>query len=61
MADDKTKTGKSDRDRINVDEDYELREWAKKFDVTPERLRQAVKTSGPMVKDIEALLGKHIR
>jgi predicted DNA-binding protein YlxM (UPF0122 family) len=60
MADDKTKTGKPDRDRINVDEDYELSEWAKKFGVTPERLRQAVKTSGPMVKDIEALLGKHI-
>jgi hypothetical protein len=61
MADDKSKTGKPDRDRINVEEDYELREWAKKFDVTPERLREAVKTSGPMVRDIEALLGKHIR
>jgi len=61
MADDKTKTGKADRDRINVEEDYELREWAKKFDVTPERLKEAVKTSGPMVRDIEALLGKHIR
>ena len=61
MADDRTKAGQADRDRINVNEDYELREWAKKFDVTPERLREAVKTSGPMVKDIEALLGKHIR
>jgi len=61
MADDKTKTGKPDRDRINVDEEYELREWAEKFGVTPDRLKQAVKTSGPMVKDIEALLGKHIR
>jgi hypothetical protein len=28
MADDKTKTGKPDRDRINVEEDYELREWS---------------------------------
>jgi hypothetical protein len=53
-----TKTGKPDRDRINVDEDYELRYWSEKFDVTPERLRRAVKTSGPMVKDIAALLGK---
>ena len=60
MADDKTKTGKPDRDRINVEEDYELREWAKKFGVTPERLKQAVKTSGPMVKDISALLGKKL-
>jgi len=31
MADDKTKTGKADRDRINVNEDYELRDWSKKF------------------------------
>jgi hypothetical protein len=37
MADDKTKTGKPDRDRINVNEDYELRYWAEKFDVTTSR------------------------
>lgn len=60
MPDDKTKAGKSDRDRINVKEDYELNYWAKKFGVAPERLRQAVKTSGPMVKDIAALLGKKL-
>jgi hypothetical protein len=60
VADDRTKTGKPDRDRINVDEEYELRHWAERFGVTPERLKQAVKTSGPMVKDIEALLGKHL-
>jgi hypothetical protein len=47
-----------DRDRINVHEDYELRYWAEKFGVTQERIRQAVKTSEPMVKDITALLGK---
>jgi hypothetical protein len=60
MADDKTKTGKPDRDRINPEEDYEVRYWAEKFGVTPERIRQAVKTSGPMVKDIAALLGKSL-
>ncbi len=60
MADDKTKTGKIDRDRINVNEDYELRYWSEKFDVTPERLKAAMKTSGPMVKDIAALLGKKL-
>ena len=60
MADDKTKAGKVDRDRINVNEDYELRYWADKFDVTPERIKAAVKTSGPMVKDVAALLGKKL-
>jgi hypothetical protein len=58
MADDKTKTGKPDRDRINIEEPYELTYWAEKFDVTPERLKAAVQTSGPMVTDIAALLGK---
>jgi hypothetical protein len=38
MAGDKTKTGKGDRDRINVDEEYELRNWAERVGVSPERL-----------------------
>jgi hypothetical protein len=33
IADDKTKTGKPDRDRINTDEAYEVRDWAKRFGV----------------------------
>jgi hypothetical protein len=33
MADDKSKTGGQDRGRINVHEDYELRDWSKKFGV----------------------------
>ena len=39
MADDKTKTGGQDRTRINVNEDYELRDWAQKFSVTQEQLK----------------------
>ena len=34
MADDKTKVRRADRDRINVNEPYELRYWSKKFGVT---------------------------
>ena len=60
MADDNTQSGKPDRDRIKVEEEYELRYWSEKFEVTPERLKQAVETSGPMVKDIATLLGKSI-
>jgi len=29
MADDKKRPGRSDRDKINVNEDYELRDWSK--------------------------------
>jgi hypothetical protein len=36
MPDDKSKSGGQDRLRINVNEDYELRDWSKKFGVTPE-------------------------
>lgn len=53
MADDKTKTGGQDRQRINVNEDYELRGWARKFDVTPEQLREAVKAVGTQADDVE--------
>ena len=53
MSDDTKKTGKQDRDRINVNEVYELRDWSKKFNVTPERLKEAVKKVGVMAADVE--------
>jgi hypothetical protein len=59
MADNKNKVGKQDRDRINVDEDYELSDWEKYFGVSRERLREAVKAAGPMVKDVDKWLKGH--
>ena len=56
MADDKSKAGGQDRTRINVGEDYELRDWAKKFDVTPEQLKEAVKAVGTSAAAVEAHL-----
>lgn len=46
MSDDKTKSGGQDRQRINVNQDYELRDWAKSLDVTPEQVKEAVKAVG---------------
>jgi ElaB/YqjD/DUF883 family membrane-anchored ribosome-binding protein len=46
MADDTSKTGGQDRDRINVNQDYELRNWAKSMNTTPERVKEAVKAVG---------------
>jgi hypothetical protein len=43
MPDDKSKSGGQDRLRIDVNEDYEMRDWSKKFGVTPEQLKVAVK------------------
>ena len=58
MPDNLQDRGKPDRDRINVREDWELNRWAKELGVTPERLKQAEKKVGPMVKDIKKELGK---
>jgi hypothetical protein len=35
MSDDLAKRGGQDRTRIDVNEDYEQRDWARKFGVTP--------------------------
>jgi len=58
MSDDKTKTGGPDRLRINPGEDYEVRDWARKFGVSEERLRAAVRKVGPMAADVERELKK---
>ena len=58
MADDKSKAGQADRDRINVNEDYELRDWAKHFHVSEDKIKEAVKAVGPMAKDVQDYLSK---
>lgn len=56
MSDDKTKTGGQDRTRISLSEDYEVRDWAKKFGVTADELKAAVKAVGNDAKAVEAHL-----
>lgn len=56
MADDKTKTGPADAMRVNTAEAYELSYWSKKFNVSTDELKAAVKAVGPMAKDVEAHL-----
>lgn len=60
MADDKSKTGGQDRTRVNVNEQYELQDWAKKFDASPDQIRDAVKAVGDRAADVEMhLKGTH--
>lgn len=54
MSDDKTKSGGQDRRRINTSEDYELRDWSKKFGVTPDELKAAVQAVGNDAAAVEA-------
>jgi len=59
MSDDKSKTGGQDRSRINVNEDYELRDWSKSMHTTPERLKEAVAAVGDRADKVrEYLAGK---
>ncbi len=58
MTDNKKNTGKPDRDRISLSEDYEVQDWSKKFGVSAEELKKAVKQVGSMAKDVEAYLKK---
>jgi hypothetical protein len=60
MADDKSKTGKPDRDRINTSEEYEVRDWARRFGVSEGELRAAVRKVGPMANDVAKALGKSL-
>jgi hypothetical protein len=58
MPDDKTKSGGQDRKRISLSEDYEVRDWAKRFGVTPEELKKAVGAVGNEAAKVEAYLKK---
>ena len=58
MGDDLKQTGKADDTRINIEQDHELSYWAKEFGVSPNELRQAVQTAGPMVKDVRQHLNR---
>ena len=53
MADDRSLRGGQDRNRVNMDQEYEARYWASKWGVSQEELRAAVASVGPMVSDLE--------
>jgi hypothetical protein len=58
MSDDRTQRGPQDRNRININEDYEVQYWSEKFGVSKAELVSAVDAVGPMVSDVARRLGK---
>jgi predicted nucleotidyltransferase len=56
MSDNTQKTGGQDRKRINVNQDYELQDWSKKFGVTKERLKEAVQAVGDNAEKVQKYL-----
>ncbi|MEO7392920.1 MAG: DUF3606 domain-containing protein [Ramlibacter sp.] len=58
MSDDKSKSGGQDRERINVHQDYELRDWAKSLNTTPEKIKEAVQAVGDNADNVREFLGQ---
>jgi hypothetical protein len=56
MPDDRSNSHGQDRDRINVHQDYELRDWAKSLNTTPERLKEAVQAVGDRADKVREYL-----
>ena len=62
MADDLSDRGPRDRNRVDVNEDWEVRYWTKKFGCTATELRDTVKAAGTTTADkVEAYLKKQKR
>jgi len=58
MADNLQKRGGSDRSRIDVNQDYELNDWAEKFGVTKEQLKLAVAAVGDQADKVAMYLAQ---
>ena len=54
--DDKQKVGGQDRTRIDTSENYELQYWSEKFNVSRERLKEAVDAVGTQADKVEEYL-----
>ena len=59
MADDTSKSGGQDRQRINVNQDYGLRDWSKSLGCTPEELKAAVAAVGDRADAVREHLRKN--
>ena len=57
MADDKSKRGSPDRDRIDVNDEDELRNWSKSLNKTPEEIKEAVRVVGNSAAKVRERLG----
>ena len=61
MPDNTSKAHGRDRERINVNQDYELRGWAKTLNTTPERVKEAVQAVGDSADRVREFLGQRER
>ena len=59
MSDNLSKKGPKDASRINIHEAYELAYWSKRLCAPKEKIIEAVKLVGAMVKDVRKELKRN--
>ena len=58
MSDDKANRGSPDRDRIDMSDPDEIRNWTKSLGVSKEELERAVQAAGNTAEKVREFLGK---
>ena len=58
MSDDKQDRGSPDRDRIDLNDPDEVRNWTESLGVSREQLEQAVRAVGDRADNVRSHLGK---
>ena len=53
MPDNLNRKKPEDPNRINVNQQWELEYWSKKFSISIKKLKQAIETAGPMVNNVK--------
>ena len=56
MSDDTSKSQGQDRERINVNQEYELRDWSKSLGVSTDELKKAVAAVGDRAEKVREYL-----
>jgi Protein of unknown function (DUF3606) len=56
MPDDRSRRGSPDRERINIHDEHEVRNWAMSLKVTPEQLKAAVSKVGTSADQVRQYL-----
>ena len=59
MSDDKSNRGTPDRERIDIHDPDEVRNWTKSLKTTPEKLKEAVQAVGTSAKKVREHLTAH--
>ena len=58
MSDPRTIRWPLDSTRVNIEDERELEFWSRRFRVSREMLKRAVRAAGPRHKDVEMLLDR---